>query len=276
MSSTDRTAGGPATTPAGRFASLEILIVAGALAAATLLAWAWLLRASAGGAHDAGAMAGMAGMAAAAAQGPEPLSAGYLLPTFAMWSVMMVAMMVPSASPMILLRARIDRAPDPRSRRLNSLLFAGCYVLVWTGFAALAALAQAFLVDSGAISEMALAVGDRTVAAGLLLLAAGYELTAAKRLCLDKCQSPIAFVLKYWRPGAKGAVRLGLAHGLYCVGCCWALMLLLFVGGVMNLAWIAVLGIVVLGEKLAPPRWRAERWTAVALALGALALVTIG
>ena len=208
-----------------------------------------------------------------AAMGPPPLSVAYLVAAFAMWAIMMVAMMVPSAAPMILLHARIAKAPSRRARTLLSLLFALCYLLVWTGFAALAALAQALLVASGAISGMALAIGDRALAAVLLLLAAGYELTAAKRVCLDKCQAPMLFVLRYWRPGVKGAIRLGLAHGLFCVGCCWALMLLLFVGGVMNLAWVAALGLVVLGEKLAPPRWRAERLVAAALAAGAILLL---
>lgn len=245
--------------------SRDSLIVGLALAAAAALAWAWLL----GPASQGADMGGMA-------MGPEPLSAAYLLPAFAMWAIMMVAMMVPSAAPMILLHARIDRAPTSRQRTLHSLLFVSSYLFVWAGFAAIAALAQAILVRSGLVSQMALAIGGRELAAVLLLFAAAYELTAAKRLCLDKCRSPLLFIMKYWRPGAAGAIRLGLAHGLFCVGCCWALMLLLFVGGVMNLAWVAALGIVVLGEKLAPPRWRAERWTAAALALGALALVTIG
>jgi len=176
---------------------------------------------------------------------------------------------------MILLHARIERAPTSRQRALRSTLFISAYLVIWVAFAALAALAQALLVQSGLVHEMELAVGNRAVAAGLLVLAAAYELTAAKRLCLDKCQSPLLFIMKYWKPGAGGAIRLGLAHGLFCVGCCWALMLLLFVGGVMNLAWVALLGIVVLGEKLAPPSWRAERWTAGALALGAVAVLTL-
>jgi predicted metal-binding membrane protein len=190
-----------------------------------------------------------------------------------MWAIMMVAMMVPSAAPMILLHARIDKAKTKRRRTMHSLLFALAYLLVWTGFAAAAAAVQALLVEAGAVSAMGLAIGERTAAAGLLLLAALYELTAAKRLCLDKCQSPLLFILHHWKPGAAGALRLGLVHGLFCLGCCWALMLLLFVGGVMNLAWVALLGIVVLGEKLAPPSWRAERYVAAALAAAAILIV---
>lgn len=231
-----------------------------ALAAAAVLAWAWLLRSPMAGG------AGMSGMG----MGPAPLSAAYLVPAFAMWAIMMVAMMVPSAAPMILLHARIDKAPTSARRTLHSLLFVQAYLLVWTVFAAVAALAQALLVRAGLVSEMALSVGDRLLAAALLLAASAYELTAAKRLCLDKCQAPMLFILKYWKPGAAGAVRLGLTHGVFCLGCCWALMLLLFVGGVMNLAWVALLGIVVLGEKFAPPEWRAERYVAAALVLGAV------
>ena len=225
-----------------------------ALAAAAVLAWVWLLRAP------------------MASIGADPWSAAYLVPTFAMWAIMMVAMMVPSAAPMILLHARIDKAPTQSQRTRNSLLFALSYLLVWAAFSASAAFVQALLVSAGHVSDMALSVGYRPIAAALLLAAAAYELTAAKRLCLDKCQSPMLFILKHWKPGATGAVRLGLAHGLFCVGCCWALMLLLFVGGVMNLAWVALLCILVLGEKFAPPAWRAERYVAAALVVGAAAV----
>ncbi len=220
-----------------------------------MLAWMWLLRAP------------------MAAMGVAPLSADYLVPAFAMWVIMMVAMMVPSAAPMILLHARVDKAPTQSQRTRNSMLFALSYLLVWVAFSGSAALAQALLVSAGHLSDVTLSVGEPLIAAALLVAAAGYELTAAKRLCLDKCQSPMLFILKHWKPGAAGAVRLGLAHGLFCVGCCWALMLLLFVGGVMNLAWVALLGIVVHGEKFAPPPWHAERYLAAALTAGAAVIL---
>ena len=241
------------SAPLTSLLSRDSLIVGAALAAAAVLAWLWLLN---------WRMDGMA---------PQPLSAAYLLPAFAMWAIMMVAMMVPSAAPMILLHARIDKAETMRLRAIHSLLFALAYLLVWAAFAAAAAVAQALLVRTGAVSAMGLAIGGRAAAAGLLLIAASYELTAVKRLCLDKCQSPLLFILRYWKPGAVGALRLGIVHGLFCLGCCWALMLLLFVGGLMNLAWVAILGILVLGEKLAPPAWRAERYVAAALFIGAIA-----
>lgn len=263
MSSIKARDGAAVSAPPRSFVSRESLIVAAALAAAAVLAWLWLLRSPMAGGGD------MAGMAMAV----EPLSVGYLLPAFAMWAIMMVAMMVPSAAPMILLHARIDKAPTKGRWMVHTALFASAYLLVWTGFSAVAALAQALLVSAGTVSAMALTIGSREIAALLLLGAAAYELTAAKRLCLDKCRSPMMFILNHWKPGAAGAVRLGIVHGLFCLGCCWALMLLLFVGGVMNLAWVALLGIVVLAEKFAPPRWRAERYVAAALAVGAAALL---
>ncbi|MGN6154231.1 MAG: DUF2182 domain-containing protein [Sphingomicrobium sp.] len=236
--------------------SREILIVAAALALAALLAWAWLLKAP-GGTMQAMVM-------------PDPLSAAYLIPAFAMWAIMMVAMMVPSAAPMFLLHARIDKSPTLGARRLNSVLFIAGYLFVWSLFSLAAALAQALLVKGGLVSAVNLALGSNVLAAGILLVAAAYELTAAKAVCLDKCQNPLLFVLNNWRPGPAGALRLGLLHGLYCLGCCWALMLLLFAGGVMNLAWVALLGVVIVGEKLAPPSWHVNLLAALALIFGAM------
>ncbi len=203
----------------------------------------------------------------------DPWSAAYVLPAFTMWALMMVAMMLPSAAPMILLHARLDRSPAPRARLFNSLVFTLCYLLVWAAASVLAAAAQAALIDAGLVSNMTLALGDRYFAAALLAAAAVYQLTAAKRACLDQCRSPIHFVMRYWRPGIAGAVRLGTIHGLFCLGCCWALMLLLFVGGVMNLAWVALLAAMVFAEKLAPPTWRLNLVIAAGLAAGAAALV---
>ena len=190
----------------------------------------------------------------------------------AMWSLMMVAMMLPSAAPMILLHARIDRG-TPVQRARDSALFVATYLAVWSGFAVLAALLQAALVEAGAVSAMSLALGDRVLAAGLLLAAAAWQLSPGKAACLEQCQSPVQFVMRYWQPGAAGAVWLGLRHGLFCLGCCWSLMLLLFVGGVMNLAWVALLAATVFAEKAAPPGWRISRWLAAALAAGAMAVL---
>ena len=249
--------------------SRNSLIVAAALLVLALLAWAWLWLSPAGpaiGGMDGMDMDGMDMMAMPV----QPWSAPYLLMGFAMWAIMMVAMMLPSAAPMILLHARIDRAETEKARLLHSSLFLAAYLLVWAGFAAVAVLLQAALLHAELLSDSALALHDRTIAAGLLLLAATYELTPAKGRCLENCRSPLIFVHRFWRPGAVGAFRLGLRHGLYCVGCCWALMLLLFVGGVMNLAWVALLAILATVEKALPPLWHVDRWMAAILLAGAL------
>ena len=246
-----------------RLLSHDVLISAAALILAAGLAWAWLVAtASADMADDHMAMMTV-----------EPWSAAYLGPAFVMWALMMVAMMLPSAAPMILLRARIDRWETSRERLFNTLLFASSYLLVWAGFSALAALLQAALTGAGLIGAASLRIGDRTIAGMLLLAAAAYQLSGVKAACLDQCRSPVHFVMRYWRPGAAGALRLGTIHGLYCIGCCWVLMLLLFAGGVMNLAWVAVLAIAVSIEKWAPPQWRASYWVAVLLAAAGIALL---
>lgn len=205
----------------------------------------------------------------------DPWSGAYLGSAFVMWAIMMVAMMLPSAAPMILLHARIDRADGSGHRLAHTALFSLSYLLVWTGFSAAAALAQALLIDAGLVSAASLAFGDRVVAATLLIGAAIFQLSPAKAACLDQCRSPIHFIMRFWSPGVRGTLRLGLVHGLYCVGCCWGMMLLLFVAGVMNLAWIAFLAAVVLLEKAAPPKWQANKLIAGLLLMGALALVAI-
>ena len=244
-----------------RLLSRSGLVAGAALLLAAMLAWRWLM------------VSGSRGMGAMAM---APWSAAYLVPAFAMWAVMMVAMMLPSAAPMILLHARIDRAASPARRLVHTLLFALAYLLVWSAFSAVAALAQALLVDLGLVSSASLALGRRPLAAALLAGTALYQLSPVKAACLDQCRSPIHFVMRYWSPGIAGALRLGLVHGLFCVGCCWGLMLLLFVAGVMNLAWIALLAAIVFAEKAAPPNWRISRLIAGLLFAGAAALLAGG
>ena len=270
MSSINGEGAGSAPTrtrpPIAQLLSRHGLIAFAAVLTAVVLAWRWLM---------ASGMSAMP-MDGHAMTSVDPWSLSYLGPAFAMWSVMMVAMMLPSATPMILLHARIDRAPTSARRLAHSLIFACAYLLVWTGFSAMAALAQALLIDLGLLSRISLAVGSRTLAAALLVAAALYQLSPAKAACLNQCRSPIHFVMRYWSSGFAGALRLGLAHGLACVGCCWGLMLLLFVAGVMNLAWVAVLAAIVLAERLAPPNWQASRVIAGLLLAGAVALVATG
>ncbi len=167
----------------------------------------------------------------------------------AMWAAMMVAMMVPSAAPAILLYARVHRHSLGRGTPPTAAFLAG-YLACWFGFSMLAATLQIGLGN-------AMVIGGKG-AAGLLMAAGLYQLSPLKDACLTRCRSPAQFITRHYRPGAWGAARLGLLHGAYCVGCCWLLMALLFVGGVMNLAWVALLTLLVAAEKLLP----AGRWIA--------------
>ena len=142
----------------------------------------------------------------------------------------------------------------------------GGYLMVWLAFSLAATLLQGLLQGSGAISQMMLWSETRWLSAGLLALAALYQVTPLKQVCLEHCRSPAEFLSRHWRPGHRGAFVMGLDHGAYCVGCCWALMLLLFVGGVMNLLWIAALALFVLLEK-ATPLGRASGWASATLLL---------
>ena len=172
-----------------------------------------------------------------------PPSASWSL-TAAMWAAMMVAMMVPSAAPAILLFAKVHRHTlGPSLTPPATFILAG-YLGCWFGFAGLAATLQLALGN-------AMIVG-RGAAAALLIAAGLYQLSPLKDACLSRCRSPALFLARHYRPGALGAARLGLLHGAYCVGCCWLLMALLFVGGVMNLAWVALLTLLVAAEKLLP------------------------
>jgi predicted metal-binding membrane protein len=175
-----------------------------------------------------------------------------LLLLFAMWTVMLSAMMLPAAIPAVLVFARVNRLYHAvRRPYLATALFVAGYLATWSGFGALATLAQWALHDVGAL-DPAMAV-VHTAAAGLALVAAGaYQWTPAMHACLHHCRAPLAFVLTGWRPGWWGAFRMGFIHGFYCIGCCWLLTCLLFAAGVMNLAAIAGLAALILAEKLLP------------------------
>jgi predicted metal-binding membrane protein len=239
-------------------------IVGACLALACLFAWSWLFWQARQMSQPPAAMGGMGAMAT---MGPSPGTIAYLASAFVMWALMMLAMMLPSAAPMILAYARI--AGDTRrgaGALVPGFLFAGLYLAMWTAFSFVAATAQSLLAQAGVISAAKLAVGDVRLG-GVLLIAAGlYQLTPIKRVCLAQCRSPAAFLAREWRPGWGGSIRVGVLHGLYCLGCCWLLMALLFVGGVMNLAWVALLAVSVLAERVLPIGERA------ALAIGGLAI----
>ncbi len=145
----------------------------------------------------------------------------------------------------------IRKSPGAGRVQAHVYAFAGGYLLVWTVFSLAATVLQRLLAHTLLLSPM-MEIRARWFASALLIVAGIYQLTPFKRTCLESCRSPAAFIVKHWQRGVKGGFRIGLAHGLYCLGCCWALMMLLFVGGVMNLWWIAALTIFVLLEKIAP------------------------
>jgi predicted metal-binding membrane protein len=167
---------------------------------------------------------------------------------FLMWAIMMAAMMLPSALPMILTFAQVSARGAERAR---AGMFVVAYLLVWSLFSVAATALQWLLQRAGWVDPMI--VSTSTVLSAVLLLIAGaYQFSPLKRICLATCRTPLGFLLGEWKPGLEGAFRMGVRHGLLCTGCCWALMVLLFVGGVMNLAWIAAISIVVAVEKMAP------------------------
>jgi predicted metal-binding membrane protein len=233
------------------------MIVLGALLLLTVFAWGyviWLAAPMASPATPSGMpamdMNGM-GMVAPAF---TPWTTVHFLFMFAMWSVMMVGMMTPSAAPMVLIYAQVARrsvAPGPAFAPAG--WFVAGYLLAWILFSVLAALAQWSLEALALITPM-LASASRPFGAVVLIVAGAYQWLPIKDSCLSQCRAPLSFVQRHggFQPQALGSLRLGFVHGMYCIGCCWAFMLLLFVGGVMNLLWIAALMIFALLERLIP------------------------
>lgn len=218
-------------------------VVVGALVGAVVLAWAYLLLV-------AGPDASMSAM------GEPMMPMSWTAATFGvmalMWIAMMAAMMLPSAAPMILLFAAIDRKRTESGSLIGATgLFAFAYLVVWAAFSIAATSAQWGLQQARLLSP-AMATASTALAGALLLIAGVYQLTPLKQACLRQCRSPLDFLTRYWRKGALGALQMGLRHGLFCLGCCGALMALLFVGGVMNMFWMAALALFVLLEKIVP------------------------
>ena len=227
-------------------------VVVAALVAVILVAWMWIVL-GAGTGMNAVAMTQMAGMPDMDMMMERAVwTPAYATLIFAMWWVMMVAMMLPSAAPILLIFSRVGRRERLARRPDVSIgVFAAGYLAVWAAFSALAVLLQWWLERSGLLSSM---MSTTTAWLGaMILIAAGlWQLTPIKHACLRQCRSPVSFLAAHWRPGNSGAFRMGLTHGAYCVGCCWFLMALLFFGGVMNLWWIGGLAAYVLIEKLLP------------------------
>jgi predicted metal-binding membrane protein len=256
------------------------LLVAGALALIVALAWAYLLWLAddmdMGGMDMAGFRMIPAGLGIMAPV-DAPWSAIEFAFVFAMWAVMMVGMMAPSAAPMILMYARLGRQGSADSKPFAATgWFAAGYFLAWTGFSLAATVAQ-WAVERAALLDSQMTSASN-VFGGIVLIAAGvYQWTPLKDVCLVQCRSPFQFLLSHggFRGDLAGCLLLGLRHGLYCVGCCWVLMALLFVGGVMNVLWIALLALLVLLEKLTPfGRWVA-RAAGVACVLSGAWLLTL-
>ena len=224
------------------------LLMALGLAATIVLAWAYLVRAAAG----MQAMAGEAEMHAA--MGMADMRAWGIADWFGlfmMWAIMMIAMMLPSAAPVILLVLGVyRRRVDPQARPAGAAFVAG-YLIAWTMFSLAASAAQVGLHRATLLAPD-MRLSSPVLSGVLLITAGGYQWLPIKNACLTHCQSPLAFIAQYWREGTMGGLMLGLRHGAFCVGCCWLLMTLLFVVGVMNLLWVAFLAAFVLIEKL----WR--------------------
>lgn len=187
-------------------------------------------------------------LAQLAMPGSSDWSAASVLAIWAMWALMMAAMMLPSALPMILTFTRLCERSGERARGLG---FVAAYLLVWLAFSVAATAAQWAFQAMGWVDPMIVST-SAWLTALLLFIAGAYQFSPLKKACLSRCRTPMGFLIGEWRPGARGAFVMGVRHGLFCVGCCWALMALLFVGGVMNLAWVAALALAVAVEKLLP------------------------
>jgi len=234
------------TTSLEAFLKRDRWFVLAGLVGVTALAWAYLA-------------AMVADMSAMAMPTFAPWSAFDFWLMFVMWAVMMVGMMLPSAAPMILLYATISRRQRGRGHIFAPTgVFAAGYVVAWTAFSLAATALQGALEQAALLSPMMAATSPYL--GGALLVAAGvYQWTPLKHACLENCRAPAEFLSRSWRNGTGGAIAMGVHHGAYCVGCCWVLMGLLFVAGVMNLLWVAAITAFVLIEKIAPGGHRFAR-----------------
>ena len=230
----------------------ERLVIIAGLAAMVVLAWFYVWR-GAGMGMSAANMTTLSLFPHRLADMPGAMHSSWLV-VVSMWWVMMIAMMTPSAAPLVLLYGLVLRRHERAGRNtyLLSLMLLGGYLAVWLAFSLTAAGLQKALQPAGLLSPMMLWSKSATLSAAVLAAAGIYQFSNLKHACLAHCRSPVRFLTEYWRPGYLGSFVLGVRHGAYCVGCCWLLMVLLFVGGVMNLVWIAVLTLVVLLEKLLP------------------------
>lgn len=220
----------------------DLIAIVLALSAITLLSWLYLISSAA----NMSMSKGMASMQI------QEWNSAYFLMMFLMWAIMMVGMMLPSVTPTVLIYAAVARKSAKQGTPIGPTgAFVAGYITIWTVFSLFATLAQWGLDKAALLSPMM--VSNSVWLGGILLVLAGiYQLLPVKNRCLTQCRSPFEFISNNWQKGTFGACRMGLSHGLFCLGCCWVLMLLLFVGGVMNLLWIAIIAIFVLLEKVLP------------------------
>jgi len=206
---------------------------------------------------------------------PMGLTMGMSAPAFVLfWGVMMVAMMFPAAAPMILMFARVQANKRAQEQAyVPTWIFAGGYLLVWILSGLLAWVAASGL-EAAAEQSMWLMEHSVRIGGALLLLAGLYQLTPLKHICLAKCRTPLGFILQSWRDGPVGALRMGIEHGLYCLGCCWHLFLILFPLGIMNVVWMGLITLLIFAEKTLGKDYWISRLAAVSLiVVGATAIV---
>jgi predicted metal-binding membrane protein len=260
---------GEDSSASARPARRDRFVAAASLLGLAGLAWIYLW-------VQAGRMDAMPGQMAGMDMAAAPSQSGPLGLTFLMWSVMMVGMMLPSALPAILLYGSMVRKNRAAGAVLPSTwIFAAGYLTVWAGFGLAATILHAALDRSGLLTPT-MSSTSLWLTGGLLVLAGVYQWLPFKNACLSKCREPMQFFLFHWRPGAAGAFRMGAEHGMFCVGCCWALMLLLFTLGVMNLLWVALVAGFILVEKLLPKGRLIGRLTGAALCLAGVGVMIAG
>jgi len=260
--------------PAGQALVRERYLILGLLLALAAAAWvvllAWPRMDMPAGTDQMAGMAGMGGARAATG-----LTMGMGAPLFlALWVVMMVAMMFPTAAPMVLMFARVGAGRRARgSAFVPTWVFVAAYLLVWTAFGVVA-FAGASLAQGVAQSSPWVVANAGRIGGVAIVLAGLYQLTPLKRVCLAKCRSPLSFLTQSWRDGYAGALRMGLDHGVYCLGCCWLLFVILFPLGMMNVAAMAVITLLIYAEKAFPIGPRVSQAAAALLvAYGLLVMV---
>ena len=234
---------------------------------AAIVAMSWLYLARMDG--DMSSMGDSSAVQGAMAMAMGGGGSDRLATVFAMWAVMMTAMMLPTVAPSAFMFSSLSARRDAAHSGRATAIYVAAYAACWMLFAAPAAALQWTLTSSSLLDPMAHST-SALLSAAILLSAGAYQFTSLKNACLSKCRSPLGFFMAEWRDGASGALAIGVQHGAYCVACCWALMAVMFVVGAMNLAWMGLLTLLVLGEKVIPPRWRFDRFVGATLVASGL------